>query len=476
MLRTTHNYFYNSKEFEDLQMKIKCIAAALALCLSIFLPSGHLYANDCQPKKNLEEALQPPIPEPMDPDDMIVSSIEDWFKERCIVEGVEKNNKSYYSSVQLALPLTNPHWVKSRQLAFERAMLEIRSQFIQDNYGLNQNEIEFRYFNNDSSNNLEFQQDNSTSKIKAIAAKSMALADEKLNQMLEELDVNPEEYHASSPAKRQAITEDALTKNILIKAMGESSGILSFKTFEANDEDGNHAIGVIALYSPKLRQIAYDMAHGREIAQSSKPGREVSSYYDISPEALTSTFGVRAVKDPQGNHVLLSFAQWGSSYQGTSKKLQKRGKKAALKQAENIATSQMTDFMNSSLTFNDLSNIGDAVGDYLVKQGANLSRKDETTIVDEVLETIKYSSEARIEGTRKVKSWSYKHPYGHQIVGSVKVWSRAGVVASENVKNFTPKAASVNEINAQPNDSSTPKLTISPRIISSPEFGDDSDF
>ena len=147
-----------------------------------------------------------------------------------------------------------------------------------------------------------------------------------------------------------------------------------------------------------------------------------------------------------------------------------------LKQAENIATSQMTDFMNSSLTFNDLSNIGDAVGDYLVKQGANLSRKDETTIVDEVLETIKYSSEARIEGTRKVKSWSYKHPYGHQIVGSVIVWSRAGYVASENVKNFTPKAASVNEINAQPNDSSTPKLTISPRIISSPEFGDDSDF
>ena len=458
-------------------MKIKFIAAALALCLSIFLPSGHLYANDCQPKKNLEEALQPPIPESMDPDDMIASSIEDWFKERCIVEGVEKKNKSYYSSVQsVELPFSSPYWVKSRQLAFERAMLEIRAQFIQNNYGNNLTEVASEYLGNDANNNLEFQQEDSTSKIKAIAEKSMALADEKLNQLLEENGVNPEEYNVSSPAQRQAIFKDALIRTTLTKAMGESSGILSFKTFDANDEDGGHSIGVIALYSPKLRQIAYDMAHGREIAQSSKPGREVSSYYDLSPEILTSTFGLRAVKDPEGNHVLLSFAQWGSSYQGSSKKLQKRGKKMASKQAENLATSQITDFMSSSLTFTDSSEIGETVGDYLVKQGANLSRKDETTMVDEILETVKLRARASTAGTRKVKSWSYKHPYGHQIVGSVIVWSRASYVASENVKNFTPKAASVNEINAQPNDSSTPKLTISPRIISSPEFGDDSDF
>lgn len=463
-------------------MKIKSIASGLAICLCM-LSSGYMYASDCQPKSNVEDTLQPPIPETLDPDDIVTNAINEWFSERCIEEGVEKQNKIYYSSVILVdQPYTSSHWIKSRQLAFERAMLEIRSQFIQDHYGKNANEVSQKYFSNDSSNNLDFKADsNGTSQVKAIYDKSVALTDEKLNQLLRENGLDPEQYHATPPAQKQAIFEDTITRNMLTKAMGESSGILSFKTFEANDENGQHAIGVITLYSPKLRQMAYDIAHGKEIAQSDKAGRSISSYYDISPEALTSTFGLRAVKDPEGNYVLISFSQWGYSYQGLSKTKQNRAKKAATKQAENLATSQITDFISSSLTFTDSSTIGESISDYLVKQGNDLSRKDESIIVDEILETIKFKSKGSTAGTRKVKNWSYEHPYGHQIVGSVKIWSRAGYEASHNVKNFTPEASNLGsgaqtKKKEESTASPTAILKIKPSIQSSPDFSDDSDF
>jgi len=409
------------------------------------------------------------------PSDLVATAIDKWFSEKQINPGEETQSGYlyYYKIETVSVNSDNPAWVKARQLAFEKALLSIQASFIGDMYSHSITKTLSSMSSNNSSDNREFEDKSlaGKSRVSAIWDKALAAGEAQLDKVLIENGMDPSEFDAVPPAERKDLFTSKYITHSITRAMGDSSGILPIKTFEGNDSKGTHAVGVIAAYSPKFKQLAYDIAHGRESSASNKKGKPIASWYQFSPEVMAQAFGLRVGVDENGGVVLISFGQWGYSYQGTNQQAKARSQKVAGEQAEAIANSQITNFINSRLSLNDESKRGEVVESYLQKQGDDITEKDITNIVDEFSQRIEQTSSGSIAGIRTVSRWSYQHPYGQEIIGRVRVWTRQGYVTSQNVKNFKPSTASPSAGDRQ-EDSKGKAAGVS----ESPDFADPEEF
>ncbi len=441
----------------------------------VFLLSTPPLAEVGMSQRDIDQMNQDTAPG-LEPDDKVEQAMDNWFAKKQVEPGVElSGGKIYYSAYEVvSVNPANPSWVKARQLAFEKALLAIQANFIKDQYAHSTTETLNSIEGDDSSNNREFADESlrGKSRIGAIWDKALAAGEAKLDQMLIENGVDPSELDSVPPAQRKDLFISKYITHTITKAMGDSSGLLPVKSFEGNDAKGTHVVGVIAVYSPKFKQLAYDIAHGREPATARKRGKKLVTWYDLPPEALAQTFGLRVGVDENVGVVLLSFGQWGYSYSGSNQQQNARAKKTAGEQAEAVAIAQITNFMNSRLSLNDESKRGEVVEHYLVKQGNDITEKDITNIVDQFSKEVRQTSGGSIAGVRTVSRWSYQHPYGQEIVGRVKVWTREGYEGSQNIKNFKPttskKPATDQEDGTQPNKEEG--------VSESPEFADPEEF
>jgi hypothetical protein len=224
------------------------------------------------------------------------------------------------------------------------------------------------------------------------------------------------------------------------------------------------------VYSPRFKQLAYDMANGRDPGIGKKKGRPLDTWLNLKPEDLAHTFGIRLVVTPEGEPVILSYGQWGYSDQGSTANQKSRKKLAAAEQAESKATEQLVIFMNSTLSLSKESITGDFIEEYLLKQGDSTIEKNITTVIDKLSQQIKQTASANMGGTRTVKRWTYKHPFGHEIIGRVKMWSRQGYESAQAIKNFKPNRT------GQDTGQASGKGTVGAHTGESPEFDDPEEF
>ncbi len=452
----------------------KVLAVLLAAMITHSL-SAYATADPGMTQDDVDQLNQDTTPE-QDPSELVEQAIDDWFAKKKIEPGLElSGGKIYYSETEVvSVKPADPGWVKARQLAFEKALLALQSNFITDQYAHSTTETLDSREGDDSSNTREFEDKSlkGKSRLEAIWDKALAAGEAKLNQMLVGNGVDPSELDSVPPAERKNLFIRKYITHTVTKAMGDSSGLLPLKTFEGNDSKGTHVVGVIAAYSPKFKQLAYDIAHGREPATARKKGKELASWYDLPPEVMAQTFGLRVAVDENGEIALLSFGQWGYSYSGSNQQQKARARKAAGEQAETIAIAQVTNFMNSRLSLADESKRGEVVENYLLKQGDDITEKDITNLVDQFSKDIRQTSSGSVAGVRTVSRWKYQHPYGQEIIGRVKVWTREGYEGSQNLKNFKPttsrKPVKEQEAGEQP--------TQEGGVSESPEFADPEDF
>lgn len=371
--------------------------------------------------------------------DQVEEAIDAYFERKKISEGaIGKGGKIYYRAIEtVQAEPANPAWIKSRQMAFEKALLKAQARFIFDNFGHAVVNIENKLSEDNSSNNRNFpEQAISRSRIASLWDKAVALGDAKLNQLLEEAGVEPSEYSAIPAEQRKDLFIDSFIKTSVRKAMGESSGLLPVQTFEGSDGSGNHAVGVVMLRSDKLQQLASDMAHQNEPFLKSKKGKPISAYVDFPEDKLAYQFGVRVVFNEEGRPLVLSYGQWGFGYAGKSASRLARERNHAAEQADAVAAEALTVFMNSRITFEAESEKGESTKQFLIKQGDEIREEEIYTFVDKLSKEVKQKSSAKLAGTRIVKRWKYKHPYGHEIVGRVRLWSMNGVETAKNVASF----------------------------------------
>ena len=414
-----------------------------AISLVLVIAAAPLQANNTMNAADMAEQSEQAVPQ-KDVDEQVDEAIEAFFNRRGLTEGeVGKGGKIYYSATErVAVNQASRDWAKARQITFEKALLNIRSRFIADNFGRITNETASKLYSDDSSDSYEFPKDLSgVGRVEALWDKLAAGTDAKLNQWLEEMGVDSSEFDSVPPVERKDLFVDRYISKTLQKAMGDSSGILPMQTFVGSDEKGNTHIGVIALYSPKLKQLASDIARQKPPMLKGKAGKPMASYIELSDETLAAQFGIRVVFDPEGAPVLLSYGQWGYSYEGANDSRIARARKTSYEVAETKASEAMANFINNQIVMEGSIETGQIVSNHLERQGAEISEKDITTLVEKMMKTVNSTASAKLDGTRRLKKWRYKTEQGHEIVGVIRAWTMSGLKQARAVQNFKPQRA-----------------------------------
>jgi len=445
------------------------IMASLSLaCSPLFAQQGNDGSNGAiDPKEiNAENVAV------VSPGDLIEEAFDAFKRKRGIEFGAVANGgKIYYAATYVVnLKPTNSQWAKARVNAFEAAYLKTQRDFVIDMYGRQVVKKSQSVFEDQSDDAEEFKEtDKSRTKLASIWDKLVALTGARLDRALRKLGVDPEEFKAMPPKQKKTTFMSKMTENILTNAIGDSTGLMPIQTFEGKDDKGNHTLGVITMYSPKLKQLAYDIAHKRSPILTKKTGRPLKDQIPSSAAALSRQFGVRVMFNENGQVCVVSFGQWSHNYTGKSTKTLGRRRESAREGAFDSANAGITVFLKGRIMFERERTKGEFSEEAVVKNPDGfISREDVTKIVDKMSSKLRIQARMDLAGITTIKRWKYKSPYGQELVGIVRAWTLNAANIVNDVRNFRP--------NMKRNDSRQIEIKTTPGLETGADLIDDNDF
>ncbi len=335
------------------------------------------------------------------------------------------------------------NFADSKVLAFESALLAAKGDFTR----LSKSRIETESIQEFFSDGLSRAKDTSAGSIMMqLNDKIVGLSNASLDNLLEKLGVDPADF---SLKKRQNLAKDAFTKTVTLKAMSSVSGIRPLATFEDND-----SVGVIIVYSQKLRDQATAIARGNLI-----PGKQnIPGKASIQKQLNTSLsknedyifqHGIRILQDEKGNPTIVSFAQSGvKATTNTSKFQLDFALKAARSAAKSLSFAQLAEFVNATVTLTDKTVLAESKLLDRIIEDDMISREENLTTGKLINNFLKQVAKVKLSGVNTFKTWTANHPdTGHLIVGEVSIWSPylSNVAKSINRKSTVTKTAPKNK-------------------------------
>lgn len=333
----------------------------------------------------------------------------------------------------VVLKTDDERWGKARALAFQNAFVQAMGKYVSSVRQITSVSQVRDYFEEDiPESELVYREGEAPdSYVERIIRKSAALAEHALDQKLSDSGMSEDEIRRlTTPVQKRTALSESIKRKMLTTAFGSAAGLIPIKTFEAVDDEGNSAIGVVAVYSENMRRIADRIAKGKVVRPDpdrarSPIGRQIASF---GKDELPGEFGVRVMWDEQGYPAIVSFGQWGWSPSRLSKRKRGLRRKFAMKQAENDARANLTVFLNASTRFTEENNIGaDMEEAFNLPRGGVPEEVEDSVIADKLVETARVKAKVALTGYTPERSWSARHPLleEQEIVGMVAYWSPA---------------------------------------------------
>lgn len=456
----------------------------MATCTLALLATIRAFAQDIKDDSPLADAEAEQINEdyPSSPsaNEQVRAAIEKYYRKKNVAEGIAgPKGQIYYSSIErVTADPESTAWVKSRAIAFDKAMLQLQSNFVFDNWGNTIAEAERKVLQDDSTDRRNFGDENITKgRVAAIWDKIVALGEAILDEKLRELGVDPAEFDSVPPGQRKDLFVDRFIEKTVSTAMGRSAGLIVMKTYEGKDDRNNHVIGVVAKYSPALLQLASNVANGTAPFLTTTAGKykPIGEFImDQTPEQLSTTFGIRLMFDEQGRVVVLSHGMWGFGYKGDNERQRSRAEQGAARQAASSANSGLAKFVNGRLKYLEEAERGEVQEHFLNKRGDEITEENIVTYVDRLSSEIGLEARADMNGVRTVRQWTYNHPYGHTIKGVIRAWRIDFVEQANRVRSFRPQQG---EVAVEDKEESELEKSVSPGVSSSDAYDEmDEDF
>ena len=107
---------------------------------------------------------------------------------------------------------------------------------------------------------------------------------------------------------KEIVKSERYSKLIRTTAQAEVIGVQAFCTFESINEEGKPELGVIAVWSPRLHDMASSMVTGFSVAPG-QPKTQIRKQVRADNATLLSSFGVRLLADEKGDWVLVAYGQ-----------------------------------------------------------------------------------------------------------------------------------------------------------------------
>lgn len=381
-----------------------------------------------------------------DSSEMVQEMIDSFLASVGLREGANptKKNKHVYTAVEtVRVNVSNPDYAKFRVTAYDRAYAAALGAFIEAQGVKTATDTLSKAFTDNSTDAATFKEELSTgrSNLSAMLDKAIALGDAKLSTMLQEEGIDPNQFNAAPPDQKKLLLSRTILKRTIDTASKTLGGVSIAQTFFAEDEAGEGAVGIVLVYSPSIEGVAEALKADKKpaIAATGKPLHELLPLEE--PAKLYDMLGTRLLVDENGP-VLVSFGQWSNSYQGTSKTLAAEHRNAAYDQANAMANSELSSFLNQSFTMKNEAQKGDILENVAVLSGKTgmTSEQESKAIVDIVRKQAAMQTNAYLQGAVKLRQWRYVTPQGHEVVGVVKAFSFASIQDAK--KTFSKEQAS----------------------------------
>ncbi|CAM4120188.1 DUF6844 domain-containing protein [Campylobacter armoricus] len=379
--------------------------------------------------------------------DISPKSLDDFFEEFAkdfnIEYGVTKKGKTFYTGrSEVSINDNDPQFAQALQNAYQRAMLNLQTEFIKDAFGrIAVSKIQ-NYESDGSSNAKEFEELSKGGVLSQIFDKLTQLTGAKLDKALKDLGINVEGL--TEERKKTLLKKEFLSKTITT-AVGSMSGLVPVQTI-ITQRRGQYDIGVIAVVSSKTRQLAKDMALSRKSNITGK-GKNISEYLPQDDKGFLNEYGIRLVYDEKGLPVILSYGNWGYVADANNAKKTNILEDKAKNTAATMADVAIVEFINTNLSLVDETTTGESYEE-IIKQSFNIN--DNTTqeetqnfmnIIEKINTKIKASASGKIRGISTLKKWSYTSDNGVEHVGVVRFYSYANVANINETLN--PKSSKV---------------------------------
>lgn len=345
--------------------------------------------------------------------------IDDFLAEKGFAEGrnVRGDNSEIFIATGVSViqaPRNHPAYMRSRTMAFEKAMLAAKQQMAE----YISTEIQTRAvhdFSEGEPPELRRQREAEAAAARrepGILDKTQILINAKLDHLLEEEGVDlgqpvPEEV------VRKAVNSDVFEKFTRSAALARLVGMQAWKVFEASPDGKKGQIGVVAVYSEKLHKMADAVFSGNfSDLPAGTPKAPIARQLPKDPMVLLTTFGVQQKTDEAGNLVLVAFGQ------GAPRTDSQTSMMAAYDKAKMNAQAALRSFAGEiAAVENDLSSyentqeFEDGFENY--ENEEYFKKRIETN-----------AKALKISGIQQIRKWRATHPLtGHAVAGVVIAWS-----------------------------------------------------
>ena len=369
-----------------------------------------------------------------DANERVLDDIEEWKKTSAMARALLQRDDVLVvvGTAFVALSANDKRWPKARSLAYQQAFMNAMGEYV----SLIRSRVTTRLIQDQFEQDLDESEltfdpdDTVSSKLERVFEKLAILGERKLDQALTDSGMSAEEIARLTPAQKKTTFSDRITRRTTREAFGSAAGLVPIKTFEAIDDEGNTAIGVVAASSRRMRQLATQVARGKSITPDADRARlsVADQLAEMSDEELVDQFGVRVYWDEQGYPTLVSFGQWGFSNEGLDKRKKARRRDFAGRQAENDARSHLVTFIRASTRFTEESTVGADVEEAFNVLPDNTVEEIETAkLADELVKKANVTSQAELTGMATLRGWGARHPDldNQEIVGAIVSWSPA---------------------------------------------------
>ena len=276
----------------------------------------------------------------------------------------------------------------------------------------------------------------------------------KLDSALKEEGYNPEMADAEKEAiKKKVLRSREITNLFTASAQSMISGFQSYKIFEGANTNERGSITVVALWSPKLNQLAKAIQGGSTNVPKGTPKKPIEEQLKLdNPDVLLASFGTNMYVNENGNLVLVSYGHASPSIENNPGALS-----TACDIAEDVAIENIVSFANEQIMYQNMRRNVDKAETFM-KDGMQAY---ESTVGREINNLITSKSSMRLKGQSLIGAYPIKNPlYKSTDCVAVVQWSAEGVAAANQsqseMNNTSSSSGSTNQAGQETTSSQTP--------------------
>ena len=417
--------------------------AALLVGGSVWAQQEQALVAPATPENVVEMAAPATADENID-----TESYYDWvseFEQQFQSIGVASDGRAFFSG-QAPVRVSNldPSYGRELALAYEKAMFDMRADFVMQTYGRLVTETVREIYQDDSTNKNEFDpvdlqkaDAQGGDRFDALLDKALDLMDKKLDNALVEQGVPAEQVQKLSVEQKKTTYKNNFRRQVVKSAVRSMQGLVPVQTRIFSTDTANGpvtVVGVIAVQSEKTRQFALDMSRKRPTAVRGEP----KTLTDLLPAKNTQyldEIGLRYSYDEQGRPMLISYGRYAVTVSPDWKPARAyQATQNAIAIARTLAESSIVEFMNTNVQVSEKTPTASQEEDLVTKvttfeNGGRASEEYTQSALGETLSTMlkegRSTASGDLRGSTMIRRWDLKDGNNDKVlqVGAVVSWS-----------------------------------------------------